>query len=1616
MKIKKTFARLCSVLIASCLLAGADITVNSADPGLVSPQAASQNETAPGASGFSGFNSTVLTVGVRGSYYANCQEALDRVNAIRLEACREGVRDPSNTSRKLTLNDYRPLKWSSSLEAVARQRAAEATLRTGHIRDDGGECYSLDASDLESSYEVVARNDTQDLVENINQFYEEKNAWVYKTGEKDGHYAAMIDPRNRYVGMGGFYSPECCSHTGIMCARFSFGSNTVSSDFSSPTGTVMVPIRVLSSYISAPKIVKNGSASLHLGSSALYELWSETQIGEITGKVFFIDNITWTSSNTSVAKVSNGRVTTLSMGRTTISASSSTGAYASFTLEVTAPDVTVTLDKSSLNLEPGQSYQLKATVYPKSSPYNSVTWKNSDSTVVSLSDGKITAKKAGTAVITAVCMSGKTAKCTVTVTNPPTSITLNKTKLVLGVAETAQLTATLPPNSTPGIKWTSSDSSVVTVSAGNLTAKGTGRATITAETTNGKTAVCNVQVKAAPPALSMSYSEKAIGLGETYTLTASVPSGTASATITWSSNNSKTVSVTNGKIKALAIGSATITAKTYNGKTATCSVRVREAPDTLTLDASKKIIGVGEKLTLTPSVPKGSASGSITWSSGDTSVAVVSDGVVTGKAIGTAVITAATYNGKTARCTVIVRAAPSEITLDKSSVTLGAGEKLTLEAFITNGSASDSIIWTSSDESIVTVNEGKLTAVKSGTATVTVQTFNGKKAVCEVKVKKAPSELILTQTKRIVGAGEVFTLGAITDRGSAYSIIWSTKSTDIISVQNGTVTALQQGTAVVTAKTYNGLTATCAVIVRNSPEYISLSEQAVTLGEGESFELSAVLDKSTASSVLKWTSSSPETVSVIDGELTALSQGTAYITVSTYNGMTANCTVTVKAAPEKVYISSPRDTIGMNEKLQITAMLSSESASHLEWSSSNEDILTVKQDGTVITSGEGSAVVTVRAFNGASDSCTITVMSAPESITLSSEKIYIGVGESYIINAYLSEGSASEIRRSISNTDIAVSDGNTVCGLIEGVTTLTAKTYNGKTDRCTIVVRSAPQYIELSEEQKDIGEGEEYTLTASLPKNTASANIEWFSSDESIVSVDNGKLTALSCGTAVIGVRTYNGMVDRCVINVRPAPQYFELTEKKIIIGAGESFSLDTVFSDGSASGSISWTSSTKKAAAVTDGKVTGQDTGTTLITAKAYNGVKATCSVIVRSAPEEVTLSSEKLYIGVGESYKLKASLPKGSMSALTWKTGNTDIASVQDGTVTAIQEGITVLTVKTFNGKEAKCTVIVKAEPNGVSLDSSKKTLGVGEKITLTAQLPKGAASASLKWASGNTSVAKVLSDGTVRAVGTGTTVISVRTYNGLRAAMKLTVMSAPKSISLNKTKKYLGVGESYQLKASLPQGTASDTLTWTSSDNEVASVENGKITALKNGTAVITAKAFNGVKATCKVIVMNAPEEVTLNTEEIILGEGESALLRASISEGSSSLLSWKVGNPDFASVSSNGRVKAVSAGRTRVTVKTYNGLSASCLVIVRPAPTEINITDEEITLYAGQSFNPNVTMTKNSASSLTWSTSDSSVAVVKDGTITAVSEGTAVISVFTFNGLCAECLVTVDSSDQ
>ena len=211
-----------------------------------------------------------------------------------------------------------------------------------------------------------------------------------------------------------------------------------------------------------------------------------------------------------------------------------------------------------------------------------------------------------------------------------------------------------------------------------------------------------------------------------------------------------------------------------------------------------------------------------------------------------------------------------------------------------------------------------------------------------------------------------------------------------------------------------------------------------------------------------------------------------------------------------------------------------------------------------------------------------------------------------------------------------------------------------------------------------------------------------------------------------------------------------------------------------------------------------------------------------------------------------------------LVWQSSNPSIVSVdQNGNLTAHKIGKTTVTVTTINGLSASCEVKVIIPITEVKLDKTKVTLEKADTTTLkTTIFPENTTEdKTITWSSENENVAKVDQNGKITAVDVGTTNIVATTSNGITAKCSVTVTSKITDVSLNKTTLEIEKSESETLVATIdPENTTDDkTLTWTTSDKEVAEVDsNGKVTGKSEGTATITVKTSNGLTASCKVTV--------------------------------------------------------------------------------------------------------------------------------------------------------------------
>ena len=501
-----------------------------------------------------------------------------------------------------------------------------------------------------------------------------------------------------------------------------------------------------------------------------------------------------------------------------------------------------------LTLAVGKSYVLKTVIKPEDATDKSLTFKSSDSNVVTVdSNGKLTAKKAGSATITVKTNDGSNLSATVKVTVPNSTVLiktlkLNKTSTTLDTGKSETLVASITPTNASNKKltWTSSNTAIATVDQnGKVTAKKAGTTTITVKTNDGSnlSTTCKITVKdpvIKVKSLKLNKTTTTLDTGKTETLKATVsPDNATNKKLTWSSSNTNVATVDqNGKVTAKKAGTVTITVKTTDDSniSATCKVTVKDPVikvKSIKLSKTSTTLDVGKTETLVASItPTNASNKKLTWSSSNTNVATVDqNGKVTAKKAGIVTITVKTNDGSnlSATCKVTVKdpvIKVKSLKVNPSSLTLQTGKSSSVKAIISPDNATDKkLTWSSSNTSVATVDQnGKVTAKKAGTATIVVKTAN-LTASCQVTVIDPAikvKSLKVTPTTLTLDVGKSSSLKASVTPTNATNkkLTWSSSNTSIATVdQNGKVTAKKAGTTTITVKTNDGSNKSASVKV-----------------------------------------------------------------------------------------------------------------------------------------------------------------------------------------------------------------------------------------------------------------------------------------------------------------------------------------------------------------------------------------------------------------------------------------------------------------------------------------------------------------------------------------------------------------------------------------------------------------------------------------------------------------------------------------------------------------------------------------------------------------------------------------------------------------------------------
>ena len=1261
-------------------------------------------------------------------------------------------------------------------------------------------------------------------------------------------------------------------------------------------------------------------------------------------------SVKWTSSRPSVASVSDGVIHASLVGTAEITATVDGVASSPCIVTVEATKVTgVSLNTNTVEVTEGDSFTLRATVSPADATYQSVSWSSGNSAVASVDGyGRVTANSPGQTTITARTSEGQySATCQVTVKSKTVSVTgvsLNKSSLSLDKGETTQLVATVSPSNATNkdVTWASNNPEAVFVASdGTVTANKIGTATITVKTDDGgKTATCSVTVKAVPvSSVTLSSSSLSMTEGEKSQLTATVsPSNATNKDLTWASNNTSVATVSSsGLVTAISSGSATITATSSDGsKKATCTVAVKASTVSVTgvsINPSSLTLQVGKTATLSVEVaPSNASNKSVTWSSGNTSVASVSsDGVVTAKKVGTTTITVKTADGgKTATCSVTVQSATVAVTgvnVSQTQLTLNEGESFKLGASVTPTNATNqSVSWSSSNTAVATVSsDGTVTAKVAGSARIIATSSDGgRTAYCSVLVVSknvsvtgvsvSPSTLSLT-------TGQTSKLSATVSPSNATNktVTWSSNNTSVATVaSDGTVTAKAAGSATITCTTQDGSKkATCAVTVKAatvSVTGVSLDRSSMGLVVGSSGTLRATINPTNATNTgVSWSSSNTSVATVsTSGVVTAKAVGSATITVKTSDGSkTATCTVTVTAATISVtgVSVSPTSlslTTGQTSKLSASVSPGNATNTAVTWSSSNTSVATVASDGTVIAKAAGSATITCTTQDGSKKaSCSVTVSNnEPLSVDLKSSS-----GD--YVSSYWTSGYAATLYTATTPTSSETNPNK--CQIIADINASFATWSSGsdagklKVDNIDEVqyyfcddVERITRIGDLNVRFRVSSDGE--TLYASLLNSNGSVRV----SEEAIASIDNARSTRL--GLTAWNMFSYDkgGTVANALINTESMYLY---------IGAVAYLKSDSVVPvtfNGSDHFRANLIRPVNVTVVASDTFVDGASFGSEdsyihledLLSPVdwKYNSFSGHKNYWNYYGPWEIDVDLSNAECDLGG---IRRPLPstirlvqisQGATSARHPQTGatvsipsnsygylmyyNTGEAATQDYHIYVKVSGT--YGFGDFDSDWVSIPVAKSSAPatisvTGVSLDKTSLSLEEGKTASLTATVsPTNATNKTVTWSSSNTSVAAVSTSGVVTAKATGSATITCTTQDGEKKATCLVTVTAATvsvtGVSLDKTSLSLEEGKTASLTATVsPSNATNKTVTWSSSNTSVATVStSGVVTAKSSGSATITCTTQEGSKkATCSVTVTAATTGTENGHEWVDLG---------------------------------------------------------------------------------------------------------------------------------------------------
>ncbi|MBB3108137.1 uncharacterized protein YjdB/arabinogalactan endo-1,4-beta-galactosidase [Paenibacillus phyllosphaerae] len=851
-------------------------------------------------------------------------------------------------------------------------------------------------------------------------------------------------------------------------------------------------------------------------------------------------------------------------------------------------------------------------------------------------------------------------------------------------------------------------------------------------------------------------------------------------------------------------------------------------------------------------------------------------------------------------------------------------------------------------------------------------------------------------------------------------------------------------------------------VMPTEAQSISVPSGALELREGESEQIVATVQPTNqfVYTNLNWKTSDNSVATVNKkGIVTAISPGTATVTV-TLGELTTTRQVVVTAAKlaESIAITSPNVASGslnaiVGDEIRLKATLSEADNRNVVFTSSDPSVASflgeaaetgapgtliqqtnITSDVTLLVKKDGVSTITVTSADGnASSSFQLTAEKiAVDGIHISEDDFELEMNRTKQLKAVIDPENASfqDVVWESSNELVAtVSEQGLVTAVGNGQADITVKaTDGGESDSVKVtVINVKTQSIKLDHELIRMRAGENVTVQATvLPADAANPALQWISSNTGVFTVDNGVVTAVADGSAILTVRAVDGAaessIDVVIADEIPV-ESVAIDQSAVSLTAGLTAALSAVIQPATADNKqVTWSSSDESVATVdSNGLVIAKSKGETTITVTtADGGLTGTSVVTVNDELQThyVSASSNRLRAATAAALALDNNAST-AWSPGAYRAGRSDIWWVDLGQLAEIESiDMSFWATQRYIVQVSDSNTSDYAQAaNFMTVVNNADQLSAG--LEVSHSLPEGT---KARW-------------------------IRVEVFESYPNNNWLSIvdfkahgrfLSQATKVNLNASAATVIMGDSYQLQATVSPSHAPQAVQWTTSDATLATVDaNGNVTTkLHNGEqgeikpVTITAAASNGLSSSAVIgvkspiiveaIAIHRKDNQPLPDSGIVVDSGAAIDLDVSIFQGEAAYRSvvWKSAQPEIASVDpSTGLVTAHQAGVAEISVEvdSYSNLPGGFLFVdqVKVAvqdedlpdntpPANVAVSPATAALNVGESAQLQATVLPAEASdkSVIWSTSDPSIATVDgNGLVTAIGEGSAVITATT-----------------